>query len=344
MRTKMSYWLAQFFGWGFYCLMLLMAVNSTGETTSKMEMYVTLFSIYIFGILFTHIQRWIILKFGWLNIKIQRLLPRILLSSLILSACMTLGTLVAEVIAEGTSFSDIDARNIIISSFFMMFLTWIWNSFYFTYHYIRKSRRQEISNLALEASNKESELKNLRNQLNPHFLFNSLNSIRALIEIEPKKAKKSITTLSNLLRQSLVLGKENLVDVEKELEISHSYLELEKIRFEERLLVEYNIDERLYGVKIPPFSLQMLVENAVKHGVSQLKEGGRVIVTVNKCNGKLCLEVKNSGSLGSSVDLGVGLQNIRKRLKLQFGNKADFSIRQEGDYVIAVITIEHEGI
>ncbi|MCH2225738.1 MAG: histidine kinase, partial [Crocinitomicaceae bacterium] len=243
----MSYWFAQFFGWGLYCLFLLMAAHTAENVPTQTEISITLITVYISGIFFSHIQRWVILKFGWLTIKLQRVLPRLLISSILLSILITAVAILSEVIFRSKKVTDISMANFIAGLVSVVILMLLWNSFYFIYHYIRKSRRQEISNLALEASNKESELKNLRSQLNPHFLFNSLNSIRALIEIEPQKAKKSITTLSNLLRQSLILGKENLVDLEMELEICHSYLELEKIRFEERLDVEYHIDDRLYG-------------------------------------------------------------------------------------------------
>ncbi len=188
-------------------------------------------------------------------------------------------------------------------------------------------------------------MKNLRSQLNPHFLFNSLNSIRALVDIEPAKAKTSITTLSNLLRQSLVLGRENLVPLESELNVSKSYLDLERVRFEERLNVEWDIDNNLEDFQVPPFSLQMMVENAIKHGISNLKNGGVVRIKAYAADERVCIQVINSGNLQEVMDLGVGIQNIQKRLELQYGDNASFALRELPDnYVEALMCFNNERV
>src|SRR5690606_34921334 len=147
-------------------------------------------------------------------------------------------------------------------------------------------------------------------QLNPHFLFNSLNSIRALVDIEPQKAKVAITSLSNLLRESLLLGKENLIPLSSELGVARHYLDLEKMRFEERLDIEWNLDESLNSFLIPPFSIQMMIENAIKHGISNLVDGGKVVVNTYQENDKVVVEVRNSGTLKTVKDLGVGIRNV----------------------------------
>ena len=192
----------------------------------------------------------------------------------------------------------------------------------------------------MTASNRESELKNLRSQLNPHFLFNSLNSIRALITEEPEKAKVSITTLSNLLRQSLLLGRENTVSLERELELAKNYLELEKIRFEERLNIEWELSPDLTSFEIPPFTLQMMVENAIKHGISNLRDGGLVRVITEEIDGIIKIEVGNSGSLETGIDLGVGIENIKQRLALQYGQGAEFTLTEKEGFVHAIMKFE----
>lgn len=197
-----------------------------------------------------------------------------------------------------------------------------------------------MHNLELAASNKESELKNLRSQLNPHFLFNSLNSIRALVDLDPVKAKTGITTLSNLLRQSLMLGRENQVTLDRELEMVKNYLDLEKIRFEERLMIDWQVDEGLKEFKVIPFSIQMMVENAIKHGISNLKEGGIVRIIAKENDKHIELIVENSGKLGSHTDLGVGIQNIRQRLQLQYGNTAKFVLLENNGIVESKIIFE----
>jgi LytS/YehU family sensor histidine kinase len=191
--------------------------------------------------------------------------------------------------------------------------------------------------LSLESSRNEIELKNLRSQLNPHFLFNSLNSIRALIDIEPSKAKISVTTLSNLLRKSLILGRENLVRLDEEIEMVSNYLELEKIRFEERLEVKMILDSELDDFMLPPFSLQMLVENAIKHGISNLVDGGEIIIETKKVVDVIIISVTNSGEIinGSDLEKGIGIENTKRRLALQFKDSAEFELTQSGKKVIA---------
>ncbi|NRA12445.1 MAG: histidine kinase [Crocinitomicaceae bacterium] len=303
-------------------------------------------TVIVSGILVTHLQRVMFIKMGWLELRLPRLLPRLILSSFvsaIIIAAIDVGT---DYLSGFLNVHDLknEVSTIIVSIFALLVLVLFWNAIYFTYHFFQKSRKQEISNLELAASNKESELKNLRSQLNPHFLFNSLNSIRALIDIEPSKAKFSITTLSNLLRQSLVLGKENLVNLESELSIAKSYLDLEKIRFEERLNVEWEIDVELENFQIPPFSMQMMVENAIKHGISNLKDGGVVKIKAYKESNTVFLEVINSGDLKDVVDLGVGIKNIKQRLALQYGDAASFSLNERDRYVYAKMSFKNEGI
>jgi LytS/YehU family sensor histidine kinase len=131
------------------------------------------------------------------------------------------------------------------------------------------------------------------------------------------------------------MGKENLVRLEQELEMVSNYLELEKIRFEERLNVKWNLDPSLNEFMVPPFVLQMLAENAIKHGISNLIEGGRIIISTHKIDGKTIVEVCNTGELKGEVDTGIGIQNTRRRLDLQFKEKAEFELEQNGGEVIA---------
>ena len=312
----------------------------------------TLFLLNVFvaiaaGISVTHLQRTFYIKMGWLGMRLPRLIPRLLIASIISSiliAAIDNGSdyLTGLIEPDQSTFS---ISRMVVNVLAILVLVLFWNALYFTFHFFQKSRKQEISNLELEASNKESELKNLRSQLNPHFLFNSLNSIRALIDIEPKKAKMSITTLSNLLRQSLVLGRENLVALESEIDLAKSYLELEKIRFEERLEVEWLLTIGLESFQIPPFSLQMMVENAIKHGISNLKDGGSVKISALETDSDIVIIVENSGSLQGIIDLGVGIQNIKQRLALQYGNGAEFSLREDNGRVIAQMNfVKNEAI
>lgn len=345
MKARSIYWVAQFAGWLSYGSLILLAVYNTPESLDKAAV-ISVALLVVLGILMTHFQRWFFIRWGWLDFKLPPLIPRLLITSAICSVIINAGLLGIDKMMQldEHSYDDFKWSSIVISTFSLSILILFWNAIYFTFHFFQKSRNQEVSNLELTASNRESELKNLRSQLNPHFLFNSLNSIRALVDIEPAKAKTAITILSNLLRQSLMVGKENMVTVEQELDIVRNYLDLEKIRFEERLNIHWEIDDSLISKEIPPFSLQMMAENAVKHGISNLKEGGNVIVSIIRTDFGFSLQIKNSGELGTKTDLGVGIQNIKQRLQLQFGTNATYSLLQEGEHVVAKIEFTDERI
>lgn len=331
--------MAQIIGWTAYCGLITLSVFNKDASRVTPVFLLNIVFLIVSGIITTHLQRIVFIRQGWLNLKLPALLPRLLASSAICSVIIASIDLATDHLThlDGPDADTFKISNIIVSLLAVLVLVLFWNAIYFTYHFFEQSRRQEINNLELTSSKRESELKNLRSQLNPHFLFNSLNSIRALVDMDPAKAKMSITTLSNLLRQSLVLGKENVVSLERELELARNYLELEKIRFEERLRVEWRLMPGLEHYDIPPFSLQMMVENAIKHGISTLKDGGVVEVAAFETDDAVFVQVTNSGSLEGIIDLGVGIQNIKLRLALQYGDRAEFNLEEQNGSVIATM-------
>lgn len=342
MNAKRFYWLAQFGGWTAYCGLLTLSVYTNNPEKVTSVFFFNIGVLIVAGILATHIQRMIFIKLGWLEYKLPKLLPRLILSSFLCSILIASIDFITDYYSNlnGIRSKPIMIQDIIVSVFAVLILVLSWNAIYFTFHLFQKSRNQEISNLELAASKRESELKNLRSQLNPHFLFNSLNSIRALVDIDPKKAKESITTLSSLLRLSLLLGKENLVTISEELNVARNYLDLEKIRFEDRLRIEWELDPSLDSFEIPPFSLQMMIENAIKHGISNLVNGGVVKVIISGNAKEVCVSVENSGNLKEVVDLGVGIQNVKRRLLLQYGEGASFHLNELDGKVVAKMTFK----
>ncbi len=335
-RASAIYWVVQFLGWGTFCFLIAITTYLSDEFNS--DTAVSIVQLYFLLILVTHGMRYLLLKFDWLNLKLAPLIPRVLLLNIAASVAL----LISSSIFSYLVFNENPGRpieiiiNILLYSIFFI----MWSAVYLTYHLLRKSRLQELYNLKLVASNHEIELKTLRDQLNPHFLFNSLNSIRALIEIDPLTAKSSITTLSNILRDSLILGKRSLIQLEEELKLVSEYLKLEKIRFEERLTysMECSVDKSLH---IPPFLLQTMTENAIKHGISKKANGGIVDVNVYEKSNKVYLEVINSGGQYSPSDnVGIGIQNTKRRLEIQFGDNAGFEIRNKGNKVTAHVWIQ----
>jgi len=204
-----------------------------------------------------------------------------------------------------------------------------WLLIYYFYHYYDKSQKQQLDTLKLESLVKELELKTIKAHINPHFIFNSLNSIRALIDENPDRARNAITELSNILRSSMQTEKVEAVTFEKELSIVKDYLALENMRFEDRLHVEYEIDMDTLDQPVPPMMLQTLVENAIKHGISKQISGGKVKIISDFKGDYHELAVQNTGKLNGFMNgEGFGLSSTLNRLGLLYGDKAKFDIKQ----------------
>lgn len=285
--------------------------------------------IFLF-ILFTHGWRYLIIRYNWFGLRFNKLIPRVIGFSLLLSILFFPVSVVNAVAWETITWNEaFEGINIVgqLSFFTLLFLSW--SLIYFLFHYISNYQRT----LKMTALMNEAELKYLKSQLNPHFLFNALNSVRALVDEDPQKAKISITALSNLLRMSLVTGKKKLVPLSEELRTVKDYLSLEHIRFEERLSVKIDCPKNTLHRKVPPMMLQTLVENGIKHGISTLKEGGEIDIRASLENENLHLEIRNSGRYlngKSSKTGGLGLKLSRKRLELLYDKEASLSIQNEG--------------
>jgi sensor histidine kinase YesM len=236
-----------------------------------------------------------------------------------------------------STFLEMAYRNVINGASILF----IWNSIYFLYHYIIRSRSQEVDTLRLRALVKELELKTIKSHINPHFIFNALNSIRALIDENPARARDAVTGLSKLLRSSMKSEHLETVSLEEELGILRDYLALEHIRFEDRLRVEMHIDEMTLDMRVPPMMLQTLVENAIKHGVSQSVSGGDIVIRSSLSDDGFEIVVRNSGTLKEAIsEQGFGISSTENRLKLQYGGRASFSIGNvEGGFVEARILL-----
>jgi two-component system, LytTR family, sensor kinase len=217
----------------------------------------------------------------------------------------------------------------------------LWFLIYIVYHYLDKNRKDQIDRLKLENTVKELELKTIKSHINPHFIFNSLNSIRALVDENPERARSAITELSNILRSSMQAEKAETVTLEKELDIVKDYLALEHMRFEERLQVEMDIDKDTLGQPVPPMMLQTLVENSIKHGISKLVNGGLVRIIADFKGDNLELVVQNTGRLNGTNGNGnlnnghgFGIKSTQDRLNLMYQGKASFEIKDIGNNMV----------
>jgi LytS/YehU family sensor histidine kinase len=191
---------------------------------------------------------------------------------------------------------------------------------------------------------REAELKALKAQVNPHFLFNSLNSISALTSSDPAKAREMCILLGDFLRRTLGLGEKSAIPLEEEMSLIHAFLAVEKTRYGARLHMEENVAREALAVDVPPLLLQPLVENAIAHGIANLVEGGWIRLDVVCENGSVSIVVENlfDPEAPARRSSGVGLANVRQRLQARYGNRASFAAKGEGDRFRVAITLPAE--
>ncbi|GAB3542928.1 histidine kinase [Spirosoma fluminis] len=356
MSKQKIYWFCQLFGWTLLILVEYLAyLLEFGFDPDTL--YLAIANIFL-GITLTHLYRLMIKRWNWVRLPFFRLAPRVLLSVLVLALIMTMVNLpIDQIIVPQYMVNEPWIFFGYLMSWGKSMLAWVLS--YTAYHYVEQSRNAEIEKILLKTSIRETEAKVLRSQLNPHFVFNALNSIRALVYENPTKAQQSITQLSNLLRNSLLADRRKTVELREEIKTVEDYLALEKVRYEDRLTSRIDLDGRTLFWQVPPMMLQTLVENAIKHGVSTAVGGGFVevkstlITQPDGSSDKLHITIRNTGVLGDKeASGGFGLANTAQRLELLYGPEAHFQILQEDDspnegpVVCAEITIpsQSEGI
>jgi hypothetical protein len=204
-------------------------------------------------------------------------------------------------------------------------------------HYVilalEDSSKAEARALETSILARDAELKALKAQVNPHFLFNSLNSISALTSVDPEKAREMCILLADFLRMTLGLGEKASVPLSEELSLVDRYLAIEKVRFGARLQMEEHIDEATKGLQLPPLILQPLVENAVTHGIANLSQGGFIRVSSATQNGRVSLAVENSFDPEATPTRkgGLGLRNVRQRLETLYGDSANLQVTADNE-------------
>jgi LytS/YehU family sensor histidine kinase len=218
-----------------------------------------------------------------------------------------------------------------------------WNLIYFSIHYFNNWNQAEIEKWKLAAEMKDAQLGSLKSQIKPHFVFNAINNIRSLILEDKERAREMLLHFSDLFRYALKNSDHSKVALEEELEIVTQYLELMSIQYEDKLEYTISVDEGLDEFQMPPMMLQLLVENAIKHGISQFSEGGSINVEVKQDKDNLLIKVRNSGRIETKAilgeQLGVGLDNIKKRLELIYNGKAAMQMQEIENNVVASIKI-----
>ena len=212
-------------------------------------------------------------------------------------------------------------------------------------HYLmlayERAREAERNALESQVAAREAEVRALRAQLNPHFLFNSLNSINSLIGGDPEGARRMCESLGDFLRRTLNLGARDAVPLADELALVDRYLGIERVRFGERLAIDRIVDADAAVCLVPPLLLQPLVENAIKHGVADRVEGGTVRIVARRADGRLTIEVENGldPEAPSRRGEGLGLENVRRRLDAFSAREARMDVHRNGNQFKVTLTL-----
>jgi two-component system LytT family sensor kinase len=342
MLRKRMYWILQLGGW--FAWMLNEAVLYTNQYGWHWAwLYAALANISL-AIFLTHQYKNIIKVNSWQDLPLFTMLRNHFIILCLMAACLVGLNLPIDQYLLGENF-EVQISPFIITQYLFNFMKplAIWMLIYFFFQYSKKQLVMERENNQLERAIQETEGKVLRAQMNPHFVFNALNSIRALITEDPAKAKKGINQLSKLLRSSLLTERKKTISIAEELDTILDYLNLEKIRYEERLAWNVEVSKEIHQAQIPPMLLQTLVENALKHGIAHSAKEGIIFIKGEKKEDLIHLEVINPGHLKQGGESsGIGLINSQNRLHLLFGETAHIDLKPlDKNHVLASVAIPY---
>lgn len=337
------YWILQIGGWSLYTLLNYLSAPLFDFTSQSKFFGVNAIISAVVGIFTSHVYRLLIKRWKWVYLPYKQLIPRVLTSSLmliiagfIINLVLTLVVMICYSMIRPDLFINSPTINLDSNYWGYFYLSLlndyaiylIWSLLYFVFHYVRNFQQSQIRELTFSNKLNEAELNALKAQINPHFLFNALNSIRAVADDRPDLVKNLVNQLSNLLRSSLNMGAKQWILFKDEIETIDNYLAIESVRFEERLSVSKEIDPKALEVPFPPMLLQTLVENAIKHGVARKITGGHIDIKASVHQDWLDIEIFNPGVYSPQQSSGYGLNNARQRLQILYGNKSHFEITQ----------------
>jgi len=335
-----TFWQVQLAGWTLYLVMMYVTFLTVAPAGTYVNLLIIKLIRTVIGFCLTCVMRGIYHRFGT-NLSIQKVVLLVLGCSIVFGGVWTLSEMAANALRNPNfSFTNNLARIPRNALDYGLTLT-AWSALYFGIKYWRQWQTERENALRSTALANQAQLEMLRYQINPHFLFNSLNSIRASIDEDSIRAKQMVTQLAEFLRYSLLHNNAREVALGEEIEAVRNYLAIEKTRFEERLEVEFKVEEAVENLPAPSFLLNPLVENAIKHGLNNSAQPLKIRVSAQLRNGLLCLEVANTGRLSHDGGDGtkVGLRNIRERIEKIYDGRGGFELVEEGGWVCARITL-----
>ena len=335
MKTRTAYWTCQVAGWGAYSAIgALTAAHQVGWRLSVVAGYLLFF---LYSIAMTDLFRREIRRRQWLAGSWWTY-DRVFGAAFLVAAVQTVLVFFINWLFDGADSVFLHPAAALSACMGITITTVFWTIFYIA---LTGPRRYQEKEVRLQLALREAELRALEAQVNPHFLFNCLNSIRGLVVENPAVAQDMITRLANILRYNLHRDLMHTVPLESEVEVVSDYLALESIRFEDRLRVQFVIDPEAGKVPIPPMFLQTLVENALKHGIAKLPAGGDLLIRANLAPYWLVVEVENPGQLAEAGPEAtqLGLANVRERLRILYGNDASLQLENRDGRVAATVLI-----
>jgi signal transduction histidine kinase len=298
----------------------------------------------VFDALASATLRALVLRRGWLDREPGALVAKLLLA--VPLAALAVQVAVAAVVAPASALGWIEMPGGRADYRLGSALTYwantaivlgLWTAGWVGARALQRARQSRLAQARAEAERHAMELEALRARLNPHFVFNALNNLRALILEDPQRARELVTRLSSTLRHALEYSQGDATTLAEELAVVEDYLAVEAVHYEQRLRVERAIDPAALDARVPPMALQLLVENAIKHGIARTPGGGALHLRAGCEGGRLSLEVRNPGRLGGGSDgAGVGLRYLRRRLEPHGGR---IVLEQEGGDVVARMEI-----
>ena len=337
-KSQLVYWIFQLTGWGLFTVSRFVGAVVVLELP-WMRLALELLFVDAVGLGLSHLLRDFVRRHNWSALPFRRLSWRVVISAFVLGTPLGIVTQFTGLsalhdpaflkpYAPAISFQFSLSASVAIEIVNSAVLYIIWLTVYFTAIAVREHRSAQFKQSELARALQLAELRLLKSQLNPHFLFNALNTVRSLIADNPARAQSAVTRLANTLRYTLSSRQDELVTLSQEFDIVADYLELETMRFEDRLRVENHVPDDAVGVHIPVMLLQTLVENAIKHGIAELPAGGLLRISAVVQNEILILEVENPRPPTPirTAHEGVGLRNARDRLRLLFGARASLEL------------------
>jgi two-component system, LytTR family, sensor kinase len=333
-KTKV-YWMLQVLGWS--SIIFVETVNYTFFIHGQFEWaFFQQFTFYsLVGLFVSHAYKSLFIRPHVFERSLSKIWSKALFDTLMIAFLMAFLLYLPYAVTDPSSIS---MQSTVISFLGQVMnlgrYAVVWIIIYYLYHILKRNAEITEQKLMLENVAKSAELELLKIQLNPHFLFNALNSIKALVLIDQEKSRDAIIKLSELLRFSLNYEKAPLISIKEEINEVVKYLELEQIRFGKRLEVEIVLQEETLDRRIPPAMVLTLAENAIKHGITKLPDGGIIKIESKIKGARISVEVINSGQLAENFSMGIGLTNLQKRMENLFPENATFHLDNFGNQLV----------